>query len=62
MTRGEAKEILITKAGLGGFVENIIDQIYNEHEVELKAKDDEIERLRAELSFEQNRENGWMEK
>ena len=29
---------------------------------QLKAKDEEIERLKAELSFEQNRENGWMEK
>ena len=32
MTRAQAKEILITKAGLGGFVENIIDQIGYEME------------------------------
>ena len=28
----------------------------------MKAKDEEIERLKDELSFEQNRENGWMSK
>ena len=49
MTREEAKEILITKAGLSGFVENIIDQIYDEHEVELEAKDEEIERLKESV-------------
>ena len=45
MTREEAKQVLIVKAGLGDFVENIIDQIYDDHEAQLKAKDEEIERL-----------------
>ena len=70
MTREEAKEVLIIKAGYGDFVENIIDQIFNYHETaieilmkaneeeisrhfnecekyeaQLKAKDEEIERL-----------------
>ena len=70
MTREEAKEVLIIKAGYGDFVENIIDQIFNDHETsieilmkaneeeisrhfnecekyeaQLKAKDEEIERL-----------------
>ena len=58
MTREEAKEALIIKAGYGDFVENIIDQIYDDHEVQqyliqsknydaiIKAKDDEIELLK----------------
>ena len=58
MTREEAKEVLIIKAGYGDFVENIIDQIYDDHEVQqyliqsknydaiIKAKDDEIELLK----------------
>ena len=54
MTREEAKEVLIIKAGLGGFVENIIDQIYNDHEAQLKAKDEEIERLKDQLSSVHN--------
>ena len=32
MTREEAKQVLIVKAGLGDFVENIIDQIYDDHD------------------------------
>ena len=45
----------------GAFV--LIQDVYiSILEAQLKAKDEEIERLKAELSFEQNRENGWMEK
>ena len=36
MTREEAKEVLIMKAGYGDFVENIIDEIYDDFEEELK--------------------------
>ena len=44
MTREEAKEVLIIKAGYGDFVENIIDQIYDDHETQLKAKESDLER------------------
>ena len=43
-------------------VEDMLEEIFDDHEAQLKAKDEEIERLKAELSFEQNRENMWMEK
>ena len=45
MTREEAKQVLIVKAGYGKFVEDIIDQIFNEHEAQLKAKDEDIKVL-----------------
>ena len=44
MTREEAKQVLIVKAGFGDFVENIIDQIFNDHEAQLKAKENDLER------------------
>lgn len=54
MTRVEAKEVLIIKAGYGDFVENIIDQIYDDHEAQIKAKDEEIERLKEHITHLQN--------
>lgn len=45
MTREEAKQVLIVKTGYGKFVEDIIDQIFSEHEAQLKAKDEEIKGL-----------------
>ena len=39
MTREESKKVLIVKAGYGSFVENILDQIYDEHEAQKKHKD-----------------------
>lgn len=48
MTREEAKQVLIVKAGLGSFVENIIDQIYDDHYDIVKAKDDEIKKLKEQ--------------
>ena len=48
MTREEAKEVLIIKAGYGDFVENTIDQIFNDHEtaieILMKANEEEISR------------------
>ena len=48
MTPDEAKYALIVKAGYGrygGFIEDVINQIYNDHEAQLKAKDKQIDRL-----------------
>ena len=53
MTREEALEVLIVKAGYGDFVKDIIDQIFDYTEAQLKAKDEEI----AEL----NKMFRWME-
>ena len=36
MTREEALQVLIIKANKGAFVEDIINQIFDEHEVQLK--------------------------
>ena len=51
MTREEAKEVLIIKAGYGDFVENIIDQIYDDHEAQLKAKDEYIAELEEVILY-----------
>ena len=45
MTREEALDVLIVKADKGDFVKDIINQIYDEHEAKLKAKDEEIANL-----------------
>lgn len=45
MTREEALNVLIIKAGKGDFVKDIINQIYDEHEAQLKAKDERIREL-----------------
>ena len=44
MTREEAKKAIIVKAGYGDFVEDIIDQIFNDHEAQLNAKESDLER------------------
>ena len=56
MTREEAKEVLIIKAGYGDFVENIIDQIYDDHEEttselreEVIHQTDKVERLKEQI-------------
>ena len=52
MTPDEAKYALIVKAGYGrygGFIEDVIDQIYNDHEAQLKKRDEEIEMLQCRL-------------
>lgn len=48
MTREQAIEVLIIKANKGEFVESILNQIYDDFEAQIKAKDEEIERLKAE--------------
>ena len=49
MTREEAREVLIVKAGYGDFVEDIIDQIFDDHEAQLKAKEEEIKDLQTAM-------------
>ena len=44
MTREEALQVLIIKANKGAFVEDIINQIFDDHEAQLKAKKSDLER------------------
>ena len=46
MTRKEAKNLLYDKHGED---DKLIDQIYNDHEAQIKAKDEEIEMLQRRL-------------
>ena len=46
MTREEAKNLLYDKHGED---DKLIDQIYNDHEAQLKEKDEEIEMLQRRL-------------
>lgn len=48
MTREEAKNLLYDKHGED---DKLIDQIYNNHEAQLKAKDEEIERLKGKTQI-----------
>lgn len=57
MTREQAMQSLITQLGYGARgAESVIDKIYDAHNLEIKAKDEEIERLKE---FEEMVE--WME-
>ena len=62
MTREEADRIALSKSCQGkkmsemtvvglGYVRALLDDIFDTHEAQLKAKDEEIERLKAELGY-----------
>lgn len=48
MTREEAIDLAIDEHDCK-YAEEFVDKIYNEHEAEIKAKDEEIERLEKAL-------------
>jgi septal ring factor EnvC (AmiA/AmiB activator) len=55
MTREEAIDVLCVKAGKGEFVRDIINQIFDEHETQLKAKDEEIAKYQMAIDKQSKR-------